>query len=68
MTYFYVTLPPTQPNPPPHPSIPNHLFAFLVRKKAVDGKNLNISQIFIFLNQLTYCLKMQILFHYEALM
>ena len=39
MTYFYVIWPPTQPNPPPHPSIPNHLFAFLLRKKAVDGKN-----------------------------
>jgi hypothetical protein len=39
MTYFYVIWPPTQPNPPPHPSIPNHLYAFLLRKKAVDGKN-----------------------------
>ena len=42
MTYFYVIWPPTQPNPPPHPSIPNHLFAFLLRKKAVDGKNAQI--------------------------
>ena len=29
---------PTLLHPPPD-SIPNHLFAFLLRKKAVDGKN-----------------------------
>ena len=30
--------------PPPHPSIPNHLFAFLLRKKAADGKNFTLIQ------------------------